>query len=71
MSIKSSSLRTLALLIVLLVTIVRAQVEQQKIPPRKEDIKFIKCEVCQFLAQHAYDQAQKLASVSDTKVFFC
>jgi hypothetical protein len=34
------------------------QGSEPKIPPRKEDIKYIKCQVCELLAKNAYKQVK-------------
>jgi hypothetical protein len=46
-----------------------ANAEPPKFYRRKEDVKFIKCEVCRYLAINVYEQAQDLLSAkTDTKV---
>ena len=42
--------------------------EPPKFYPRKEDVKFIKCDVCRYLAINAYEQGRELLARSDDKI---
>jgi hypothetical protein len=55
----------------LLLSIHSINAEPPKYYPRKEDVKFIKCEVCRYLALNAFEQGQDLVAAkqaSDDKV---
>jgi hypothetical protein len=46
----------------LILTLQPTNAEPPKFYPRKEDVKFIKCDVCRYLATNAYEQGRELVA---------